>query len=439
MAPAAPPAQAGRMHLLLLAHYFPPDGGPGAQRPRSFARHLPGLGVRCTVLTRAVPAQRGDFDPADEQGLDAVRTATVVRAAATAWSEFPAALLAAGERLGAADRPDVVMATMSPFELAPVALQLAHRYGVPAVLDLRDPWALDGVQDHRTRWHWCREFAAMRAALTTADGVVANCEESRRAIVAALPATQDRTVVIPNGWDALDFAGETPVVEPGPTLRLVHGGSFLCGELYSHERPLRRILGWLRHRPEPIDPRGRTPAPLLAALRRLRERGHPAGAAVRLVVVGRPDAPLQRCVRESGVADAVELAGYLPHAATVRALREADALFLTLHGLPPVRRARIVPGKTYEYLAAGRPLLAALPAGDARDLVATSPRAFLADPCDADSLAAALADLHAGWRAGELRAAAFSPQLAQFERRVLAIRLVDFLRTVSRPAAPLRT
>jgi len=43
MAAAARPTHAAGMHVLLLAHYFPPDGGPGAQRPRSFARHLPGL------------------------------------------------------------------------------------------------------------------------------------------------------------------------------------------------------------------------------------------------------------------------------------------------------------------------------------------------------------------------------------------------------------
>ncbi|MBL8734585.1 MAG: glycosyltransferase [Planctomycetes bacterium] len=420
------------MHVLLLAHYFPPDGGPGAQRPRSFARHLPGLGVRCTVLTRAVPAQRGDFDPADAEGLDAVREADVVRAAATTWPELHGALLQAGERLDAADRPDIVLATMSPFQLAPVALELGRRFGVPTVLDLRDPWALDGVLDYRSRWHWRRAFAGMRAALTAADGVIANCEESRRAIVAAMPSLRERTVAIPNGWDALDFAGPAPVVEPSPVLRLVHGGSFLCSELYAGERPLRRLLGWLRHRPEPIDPRGRTPAPLLAALRHLRERGDPAGSAVRLVIVGRPDAALRRCVAESGVADLVELTGYLPHAATVRCLREADALFLTLHGLPAGRRARIVPGKTYEYLASGRPLLAALPAGDARDLVASAPHTFLADPCDPESLAAAVVALHAACRRGDLRAAAFAPQLADYERRQLAGRLTHFLATVQK-------
>jgi len=61
--------------------------------------------------------------------------------------------------------------------------------------------------------------------------------------------------------------------------------------------------------------------------------------------------------------------GSLPHARTVALMRSADLLFLPMHDLPPGRRTTIVPGKTYEYLATGRPILAAVPDGDARDLL----------------------------------------------------------------------
>jgi len=421
------------LRALLIAHYFPPDGGPGAQRPISFARHLPAHGVQVTVLTRTAPAQRGMFDPADAAALAGVEArCRIVRVPVAA--DMPAllrSLTVAGAATIAAERPDVVLVTMSPFELWRVGADLGARHRLPVVFDLRDPWALDGVIDYRTRWHWRRELAEMRRMLRAADGVVANTPECRGLFLGAEPALDPaRVAVVTNGWDRDDFAPPLPRVEPGTTLQLSYGGAFLCHELYEHERPLRRLLGWLRHAPEPLQRSGRTPLHLLGAMRRLRERGTAAGAALRLRTIGQVDDHLRRCVRESGVGDAVQLTGYRPHAAVVDELRRADALFLTLHGLPPGHRSRIVPGKTYEYLASGRPILAALPAGDARDLVATSPRAFVADACDEAAIAERLVELHARWRRGEFCEPVPAPGCEAYERRVLAGALAAFLRRV---------
>src|SRR5207302_5191387 len=65
------------------------------------------------------------------------------------------------------------------------------------------------------------------------------------------------------------------------------------------------------------------------------------------------------------------LHGYLSHADSIALMRSADLLFLPMQNLPPGRRSSTVPGKTYEYLAAGRPILAAVPSGDAHDILKT--------------------------------------------------------------------
>lgn len=424
------------MHVVLLAHYFPPDGGPGAQRPIAFVRHLPACGARVTVLTRQEPARRGPFEPRDAAVADELaQRARLVRAAIPPGADLAssaAALAATGRQVLRDDPPDVVLATMSPFELAEPALQLGAHFGVPVALDLRDPWAFDGVQDHRSHWHWRRAVQRMLALLAASQGVIANTAESGRLFRAALPGPVAVTT-IPNGFEPADFAGPAPQVPVGEQLELLHAGSFLCGELYAHERLRRRLTGWLRHRAEPLDPAGRTPAPLLAAIARLRASGHPAGTAVRLRCVGMVDPALQRCVAASGVADAVVLQPYAPHHELIAAMRRADALFLTLHGLPAGHRARIVPGKTYEYLASGRPILAGLPAGDARDLVAGAPHSFLAEPNDPVALAERLVALHTTFRTGSLATASFHPELARYARPLQVAALAAFLRCLPRP------
>ena len=96
---------------------------------------------------------------------------TVVRAenTGTQWRELHRALVEAGTSVMTADRPDVILTTMSPFELWRVADELGQRHHIPAVYDLRDPWALDGVQDHRSVWHWRRGWREMRRMLRTAS------------------------------------------------------------------------------------------------------------------------------------------------------------------------------------------------------------------------------------------------------------------------------
>ena len=90
----------------------------------------------------------------------------------------------------------------------------------------------------------------------------------------------------------------------------------------------------------------------------------------------------------------VRIRGYLNHLESIALIRSADLLFLPLQNLPAGQRAGNVPGKTYEYLAADRPILAALPDGDARDLVTAAGAAYVVDPDDL--VLGGLVDLDAG-------------------------------------------
>ena len=95
-----------------------------------------------------------------------------------------------------------------------------------------------------------------------------------------------------------------------------------------------------------------------------------------------------------------------------------------------------MPGKLYEYFGTGRPILGLCPEGDARDWIRRDPRSRVADPTDPDAIAAALRDLHAMWRGGELAPSRRAPWTAEFSRAHQAGRLLEYLHAiVPRPSA----
>jgi hypothetical protein len=98
-----------------------------------------------------------------------------------------------------------------------------------------------------------------------------------------------------------------------------------------------------------------------------------------------------------------------------------------MHDLPPGTRAGLVPGKAYDYLGARRPILAAVPDGDAREFLAAAGNATLCRPADVDALARAIRDEIERWRAGTQRAEPTPETLARFERKHLTEQLAATL------------
>lgn len=437
---SAPRVRHSLMKLLLIAHYFPPDGGPGAQRPAAFARHLSQLGHDVVVVTRANDHARHEvYDPYDMSllaGLRQTPSLRIERVTSTesnvgAWSR---ALGHRATELARTWRPDVVLATMSPYELADAAFQVRAATGARVVLDLRDPWALDGWFVSR---HWLahrRAHAQMTRALRDADGVVANVPGARDAFLAVEPRVgRVPYAVVTNGWEEADFSALSDVPR-GASWRLRVAGNFLSTD-YERHGVLRRLWRSLRVRGELIDGRGRSPAFLLAALAKLRADGHPAGQDAVVEIAGNIDATTRAVIQESGFADRVRAVGFLAHDACVAFTAQADALVLAMHGLPHGARARMVPGKFYEYLASGRPMLALAPEGDLRDWLRDDPRSRIADPCSITAIREALVALHDAWLRGESIASRRLDIASRLTRHAQTLELARYLEQVVQACA----
>jgi glycosyltransferase involved in cell wall biosynthesis len=422
-------AQGTGPRILVFAYHFPPMGGAGAQRAIKLVRRLAELGWEPVVVTREGGADER-YNPRDEQLVTELPTGLEVHRVpgpepdlihGNGWSSRVERLVgrvdararwwaAGAERtaLAIGGRFDLVHAFLEPYETATAATAVAGRLGIPWIADLQDPWALDEVRVQITRLHAAQDRRRMRRGLRTAAAVVMNTGEAARAVVRELPEFRGgRVHSIPNGFDAREWS-VPPAERSDGAFRIVHTGTLHTAIGLAHRRSAKahRVLGG---RLAEVDMLTRSHVFLLEALDSL--------IADRPELAGRIELHLAGLLTDADLAAAAGRAyvrprGFLSHADTVELIRSADLLFLPMHDLPPGTPARIVPCKTYEYLASERPMLAAVPDGDARELLTRSPGVHVCRPADVAAMRAAVE--------AELDAPQAAP--ARAERRALLAR-----------------
>ena len=430
--------------LLLLAYFFPPIGGAGVQRNAKLARYLPQLGWELIVVT-GPGSPNYAWAPIDDTMAAEIPPAVQVhrvsgpepgfssgwRDRAERWLFYRSSWqrwweeVAVSTALDVGQEVDLVYASLAPYETARAAVHSARGLGKPLVVDLEDPWAFDEMMIYPTALHRRVEFRRMRRALASADGVVMNTPEAATRVRRRFPGL-DRPLVtaIPNGYDAADFEGSVPLVNG--KVRIVHAGSLHTEFALRHDRlrPMRSLLGGAV---QGIDLLTRSHVYLLEAIRQLVRERPELSQRVELHLVG----ALTNTDREiAGDAPFLFEHGFVNHRQAIGLIRSADLLFLPMHDLPEGRRVAIVPCKAYEYLASGRPILAAVPDGDARDLLAEAGGSYLCRPSDVAAMKRAIVDVVARSDAGLESRAPSRSVIDRLERRRLTADLAGFLERV---------
>jgi glycosyltransferase involved in cell wall biosynthesis len=417
------------MKVLLVTMYFPPAGGGGVQRPLKIATHLPALGIETHVLAPDDPKWLHRDDelrpptqafvhrarylgpkarlPSEElHGLEggerllaqaklAYRRVLLPDASVT-WA--PTAVPAA-VRLVRSEGIDAVITTSPPYSMNLIGASVKRLTGIPWVADLRD--AVLGNADRRFEKTSVQVKektleSVVRLIARSADGVVAVSDPIADEVRRFDPAGEVR--VIPNGSDFDDFAGLE--YRPGDRFRITHTGSFF-GQ--------------------------RNPRAFLSAL---------AKSGLEDVVarfVGDFRAADREWVETLGLGDRLELLPYVPHRQALELQRDSEANLLLLPDA--AGRGKVVPsGKIFEYLAAERPILAAVPTdGAAAELIRETGAGIVVAPDDERGLREALLGLHARWRAGKLTNGYLSEeQRRRLSRRTRVEELADLLWSLDR-------
>ncbi len=394
------------MKVLLVTMYFPPAGGGGVQRPLKLATHLPSFGIETHVLAPGDPkwVHRDDEVPPPSQawvhraryhgprgriasedlskleGVDrlAYQAASLFRRAlvpdtAVTWAPnaIPAAI-----RIVRAEQIDAVITTSPPSSLNLIGAAVKRATGAKWIADLREPLVGDAdkpVEGLAARAKEKVQVAVARLVASQADAIVTAWE----GIAAELASYQPKAAiaVIQNGADYDDFEGLSYL--PGDRFRITHTGSF-SGR--------------------------RDPRPFLTALQ-------DSGLEGVARFVGELTTRDREWAEELGLGERLEL---LPFGSRRRALehqRDSEALLLLLPQAGE-RGRPVLPGKLFEYLAAERPILAAVPAdGAAANLIREAGAGIVVSPDDVDGIREALRGLEARWRAGKLNGRPLEPAL----------------------------
>jgi glycosyltransferase involved in cell wall biosynthesis len=415
--------------VLLVTRHFPPSSGGGVQRPLKFATHLPALGIETHVLTPDVggsapageelelPTQawihrvryvgpqagRPSEQLAVKQGVARLGTQAallgrklLVPDENVPWSTFA---LPVAIRLVRREGIDVVLTTSPPPSLH--LLGAAVKRATPAawVADLRDP-----LTSHPHRRGYESQLARLkekavggvgRLVASQADAIVAASDAIAEEMRALGPKA--KVVTIENGCDFDDFAGLEH--RAGDRLRITHAGHF-------HGK--------------------RDPKPFLRAI---------AESGLDDVVVrfaGDFRAADREYAESLGLGDRFELLGNVTRRRSLELQRDSEALLLLIPESGGRGRG-VLTGKIFEYLAAERPILAAVPPdGAAARLLHDTGAGVVVPSDDVDALRAALVDLHRRWRAGSLDGTPLSEEWrARLSRGRRVEELADVLREVA--------
>ncbi|MBH25216.1 MAG: hypothetical protein CMH57_12330 [Myxococcales bacterium] len=352
------------MKILIISYYFPPFNVIGAVRVGKLAHYLHTFGHDVQVISaadqplqatltpqlpeervthtpwidvnRLVQAALGGREKVARQGYATSGGSPTVKAllgrlgllyktvlhtpdGQIGW--LPWAIQASLQKIEAWGTPDIIFASSSPLTSLIAARVVSQRSGVPWVADMRDMWTTNpyypykGLRKRFDRWLETELLQHARGM----TGVSAPIVEELRAEYGK-PAQ-----LILNGFDLSDYPTPAPPDPDGP-LRIVYTGMIYEGR--------------------------RDPTPLFQALKLLGERAE----RVRVAFYGRYLNIVHELAERCGVPSLVEVHDPVPYSESLRLQAEADLLLLLLWNDP--RAQGVFTGKLFEYIGAGRPIIA---------------------------------------------------------------------------------
>ncbi len=239
------------------------------------------------------------------------------------WGWYPYALKM-GLRVISKSKVDVIFSTFGPRLPHLVASQLHKRTGIPWVAEYRDLW----TQNHYFKKIQPFQFLEQRfeKLIMKTSSLLLTVSEPLAKELEALHSK--KVVTIHNGFDENDYTEDVPLT---PTFTITYTGNIYPGK--------------------------QDPTPLLRAIAEISEDGtvFPQGFEVRFFG-GNGAETLSPIIEKYHLHDVAKVCGLVPFKESIK--RQKESTVLLLLGWNDTKVAGILTGKIFEYMGAGRPILA---------------------------------------------------------------------------------
>ena len=421
--------------VLIITYYWPPAGGPGVQRWLKFVKYLPDFGLKPIVYIPKNPT----YPIIDQDLLSEVPAGVTILkqeifehyAIASILSKGKVRKISAGiipehkkqsitekvslwirgnlfipdarvlwvkpsviylQKYIEENNIDTIITTGPPHSVHLIGFHLKKKTKVNWIADFRDPWTTIGYQKSLK----LSSFAASkhkkleREVLTYADEIIVT-SKSTKAEFAEI--TKKPIHVITNGYDVETVERQ----KVDAKFSISHIGSLL-----SERNP--EIL-W------------QTLAELVVDIPSFKDD-------FELKLIGTVSESVLQSIEENSLNSFLHNLGYVSHAEAIAAQRKSQVLLLLEIDSPATKA--IIPGKLFEYMVSGRPILALGPEGaDFADILKETNTGIFITYQERQKLKSTLIELYSQFLNGDLKVNAAG--LQQYSRKNLTGKLADVI------------
>lgn len=425
--------------LLIITYYWPPSGGSGVQRWLKFVKYLRQSGWEPVIYTPEnpeLPEADASLERDIPEGVEIIRRPI--------WEPYLIYKRLAGlkkdDKLGAgfvnmkkkpgkiktlslwirgnflipdprcfwikpsvaylseylkANPVDAIASTGPPHSMHRIALQLHRKTNLPWLADFRDPWTnIDFYKElHLTSIanliHHKMELQVLN-------------EASRVTVIGPYMATDFKRLldrpyqVITNGFDPSD-TGHPVTSQPKGKFSIAHIGTMAAS---------------------------RNPVSLWKALQQLSIELPGFKDDLEIILTGNVDIIITSSIKEHGLEDSLKKIDYLPHDKVISLQKNSAVLLLQINNTPNARM--ILPGKFFEYMASGRPILCIGPTdGDSATIIKETECGLTAGFEDIDLIRSHVTSLYTLYKKEELVVSA--AEINRFSRPELTRNLAALL------------
>lgn len=450
--------------VLLIAYDFPPSRTSGVYRPLKFAKFLPEFGWRPIVLTVANPPSRTQ-DASLLVDLPAVvkivrtcsiepkrleqsifralfgktdRTAQAVARPESPAGEPRAASLSSmgwlkqtvlsplsrfthdvlytpdehigwlphsvirGLRLIEKEKIDLIFSTSPPETNHLIAYRLAMLTSLPWVADFRDPWVDNFTRLHASAARMERERLLEEKVLSRANRIINVGQRFSELSKSTFPQIDStKHAVLHNGYDESSFEGFDAeaiyAARKQSSLRILN-----VGTVYENSAFPQFIEGFRKLLDDPA-----------------------VHGRVKITFVGEMMPLWLPILSQEPIASHVELLGFKPQRETLEMMMGYDLSLLMPSGGHAGTSDKIVPGKLFELMRAGRPILMIGWSGEASEMIISSGIGTFADCREPAQVTTALRELLEAKSSGSLQAKPNWDFIRQFDRRNQSRKLAE--------------